>query len=45
MSAESRGAGFISANFPGRSVSLSCDLKFPLTILYVVLICNFEKDL
>ena len=35
-SAESRGVGSIQAICPGRSVSLSCDVKSPVTILYGV---------
>ena len=39
LSAESRGAGSIC---PGRCMSLSCAVKFPVTILYGVVICNFR---
>ena len=29
----------------GRCVSLSCVVKFPVTILYGVVFCNFDEDL
>ena len=45
LSAESRGAGSIPANSPGRCMFPSCDVKFPVTILYGAVICNFDEDL
>ena len=45
LSAESRGAGSIPAICPGRCMSLSCAVKFPVAILYGVVICNFDEDL
>ena len=45
LSAESRGAGLIPAICPGRCMSLSCAVKFPVAILYGVVICNFDEDL
>ena len=45
LSAESRGAGSIPAIFPGRCMSLSCAVKFPVAILYGAVICNFDEDL
>ena len=45
ISAESRGAGSIPANCPGRCMSLSSGVKFPVAILYGVVICNFDEDL
>ena len=45
LSAESKGAGSISAVCPGHCMSLSCAVKFPVAILYGVVICNFDEDL
>ena len=45
LSAESRGAGSIPAVYPGRCTSLSCVVKFPVAILYGVVIYNFDEDL
>ena len=45
LSAESRGTGSILAICPGRCMSLSCAVKFPVAILYGVVFCNFSKDL
>ena len=45
MNGESRGAGSIPAICPGRCMSLSCAVKFPVTILYGVVICDFDEDL
>ena len=45
LSAESRGAGSIPAKIPGRFMSLSSVMKFPVTILYGVVFCNFDEDL
>ena len=45
LSAESRDAGSIPAVSPGRCMFLSCAVKFPVTILYGVVICNFDEDL
>ena len=45
LSAESRGAGSIPAICSGRCMSFSCAVKFPVTILYGVVICNFDEDL
>ena len=45
LSAESKGADSIPAICPGRCMSLSCAVKFPVTILYDVVICNFDEDL
>ena len=45
LSAESRDAGKIPAVCPGRCMSLSCAVKFPVAILYGVVICNFDEDL
>ena len=45
LSAESRGAGSIPAICPGRCMSLSCAIKFPVAILYGVVICNFDEEL
>ena len=45
LSAENRGAGSIPAKNTDRCVSLSCVVKFPVTILYGVVFCNFEEDL
>ena len=45
LSAESRGADSIPANCSGRCMSLACAVKFPVAILYGVVICNFDEDL
>ena len=45
ISPESRGAGSIPAVCPGRYMSLFCAVKFPVAILYGVVICNFDEDL
>ena len=45
LTAESRDAGLIPANCFGCCMSLSCAVKFPVTIMYGVVICNFDKDL
>ena len=45
LSAQSRGLGSIPKNCPGRCMSFSCAVKFPETILYGVVICNFNEDL
>ena len=45
LSAESRGADSIPAVCPGHCMSLSCAVKFPVAILYGVVICNFDEDL
>ena len=45
LSAESRGASSIPAVCPGRCMFLSCAVKFPVAILYGVVICNFDEDL
>ena len=43
--AESRGAGSIPVICPGRCMSLSCAVNFPVAILYGVVISNFDEDL
>ena len=45
LSTESRGAGLIPAVCFGSCMSLSCAVKFPIAILYGVVICNFDEDL
>ena len=45
LSAESSGGGSIPASCPGRCMSLSCAVKFPVIILYGVVICNFDENL
>ena len=45
LSGESRGADSIPAICPGRCMFLSCAVKFPVAILYGVVICNFDEDL
>ena len=45
LSAESRSAGSNAAIGPGRCMSLSCAVKFPVAILYGVVSCNFDEDL
>ena len=45
LSAESRRSGSIPAICPGRCMSLSRAVKFPVAILYDVVICNFDEDL
>ena len=45
LSAESRIAGSIPAICPARCMPLSCSVKFPVAILYGVVICNFDEDL
>ena len=41
LSFESRGAGSIPWTF----LTFSCVMKFPVTILYGVVSCNFDEDL
>ena len=45
LSAESRGCGYDSRESPGICMSLFCVVKFPVTILYGVIFCNFDEDL
>ena len=45
LSAESRGAGLIPAICPGRCMSLPRAVKFPVAILYGIVICDFDEDL
>ena len=45
LSAEIRGAGSIPTICLGGCMSLSCAVKFPVSILYGVVICNFDEDL
>ena len=45
LSAESRGAGSIPAKIPGRCMFLFCAVKFPVTILYGAVFCNFDEHL
>ena len=43
LSAKNRGAGSIPAICPDHCMSLSCAVKFPVAILYSVVICNFRR--
>ena len=45
LSAESRGCGYDPRKSPGRCMSLSCVVKFPVTILYGAVFCSFDEDL
>ena len=45
LCAESMGVGSIPAICPGSCRSFSCVVKFPVAILYGVVICNFNEDL
>ena len=45
LSAESRGAVSIPAKSPSRCMSHTCAVKFPVIILYGVVLGNFDEDL
>ena len=47
LKAESRGGGYRydSRECPGRCMSLSYAVKFPVIILYGDVFCNFDEDL